>query len=744
MPPPSRWARKDAGFCREESQGIQGLYRAFRTSAYLLLLVEFFAFALDPSLLGDWAGIAGLLQARLRSIAIYRPGNLVECRLVTIVLICLVSIGTRNRKDMDADVLRHVILPLAAGLGVTALSVWLFGHPMGSPEDAVRLNVRVYMGMSVLGAVLVHVALDNVSKFMRQGLMRDRFNYENESFEQAERPVENDYSVNIPMRYYHRGRFRRGWVNITNPFRGTWVVGTPGSGKTFSIIEPFMRQHSAKGFAMVVYDYKFPTLATKLYHHYLRNVERGRAPANCTFNVINFVDVEYSRRVNPIQSKYIPNLAAASETAETLLESLQKGRRDVGSGSDQFFQTSAVNFLAACIFFFCNHGREPYDAKGNKLWARRVVDPETRILKATGEVRRGDQSGPLVEPAYWLGRYSDMPHILSFLNLDYQTIFEVLRTDPEVAPLLAPFETAFRNKAMEQLEGMIGSLRVHTSRLATKESYWVFHRDGDEFDLKVSDPDHPAYLLIANDPEMESIIGALNALILNRLVTRVNQGQGRNVPVSIIVDELPTLYFHKIDRLIGTARSNRVAVTLGFQELPQLESDYGKVGMEKIITTAGNVVSGSARSKETLEWLSNDIFGMVVQIKKGVTIDRDRTSVNINEDRDSLVPASKISDMPTGWICGQTARDFVRTRTGFRDSLDIGKAEEFSTTKFFCKTDFDMAELAKEERDCVPIPKAHPFGSREERERVLYENFLQVTEDVKEMVARIQRKDMAR
>lgn len=249
------------------------------------------------------------------------------------------------------------------------------------------------------------------------------------------------------------------------------------------------------------------------------------------------------------------------------------------------------------------------------LYAEKRQDPETKFWKPTGVVR-DRKDGNIVEPAYWLGKYSDMPHILSFLNESYQTIFEVLETDNEVAPLLGPFQTAFKNKAMEQLEGMIGTLRVYTSRLATKESYWIFHKDGDDFDLKVSDPKNPSYLLIANDPEMESIIGALNALILNRLVTRVNTGQGKNIPVSIIVDELPTLYFHKIDRLIGTARSNKVSVTLGFQELPQLEADYGKVGMQKIITTVGNVVSGSARSKETLEWLSNDIFGKVVQLKK--------------------------------------------------------------------------------------------------------------------------------
>ena len=227
-----------------------------------------------------------------------------------------------------------------------------------------------------------------------------------------------------------------------------------------------------------------------------------------------------------------------------------------------------MNFLAACIFFFCNWDKMPYDKDRKPLVPEYVTDPQTGQKVLTGIVR--DADGLVVQPAYWLGRYSDMPHILSFLNKDYQTIFDVLQTDPEVLPLLGPFQTALKNKAFEQLEGMIGTLRVYTSRLATKESYWIFHRNGDDFDLKVSDPEHPSYLLIANDPEMESIIGALNALILNRLVTRVNTGQGKNVPVSIIVDELPTLYFHKIDRLIGTARSNKVSVTLGFQELPQL------------------------------------------------------------------------------------------------------------------------------------------------------------------------------
>ena len=727
----------------EESKELQGTYTLFRATIYISLLLEFFMYALDPTALDFLGGVITNVHSRLGRLSMYQ--FLPYSKIVTVMLVIITCIGTKNKKQIEFDARKMVFWPISIGLVLVTVSVFLYSCDWKTRVWLLRTNIWLYMVASVIGTVLIHIALDNVSKYFKDGMLKDRFNFENESFEQTEDYVANKYSVNIPMRYYYKGKFRKGWINIINPFRGTWVVGTPGSGKTFSVIEPYIRQHSAKGFAMVVYDYKFPTLATKLYYHYKINQKQGKTPKGCRFNIINFVNVEYSRRVNPIQQKYISNLAAAQETAETLIESLQKGQKGSGGGSDQFFQTSATNFLAACIYFFVNYGKKPYDENGNELEAETVIDPNTQHERITGRVfakgHKGDKEY-IVEPAYWKGKYSDMPHVLSFLNRDYSQIFEVLETDPEVYPLMAPFMTAKQNNAMEQLEGMIGTLRVQTSRLATKEAYWVF--SGDDFDLKVSDPKNPSYLLIANDPEMESIIGALNALILNRLVTRVNSGQGKNVPVSIIVDELPTLYFHKIDRLIGTARSNKVAVTLGFQELPQLEADYGKVGKDKIITTVGNVISGSARSKDTLDWLSGDIFGKVVQLKKGITIDRDRTSINLNENLDSLVPASKISDMASGWICGQTARDFTVTKTGRRGSMDIQKAEEFKTSKFFCKTNFNMDEIKAEEEDYknYPLPKFYDFGSVDAKERILYNNFNKIDQEVKDMINDIQKKNL--
>ncbi len=251
---------------------------------------------------------------------------------------------------------------------------------------------------------------------------------------------------------------------------------------------------------------------------------------------------------------------------------------------------------------------------------------------------------------------------------------------------------------------------------------------GDDFDLKISDPANPSYLVIANDPEKEQVIGSLNAVILNRLVTRVNS-KG-NIPVSIIIDELPTLYFHKIDRLIGTARSNKVAVTLGFQELPQLEADYGKNGMQKIISTCGNIFMGAARNKETLEWAQNDVFGKVKQQSRSVTINDRKTSISISEKMDYLVPAAKIADMATGWLAGQSARDFTATDKDVFSGFDINESEEFKTSKYFCKTHFDMKKISTEEKHYKELPKFYSFPNEREKEIILNRNFERVDAEV--------------
>lgn len=751
------------------------MYNYFRSCIYIFLIIEI---VMNLPVTAD----NRVTQFILDLLARFKVFNTVSgCKVAELVCICIVCIGTKAKKALKFNVRTMVVYPVLAGLTLVGLCFVFHGLYFGVSWFGFPANRILYTICSVVGTMLVHQGLDGIAKYYNNKVGEDRFNFENESFQQSEALVANDYSVNIPMIYYWKRKMHRGWINIINPFRGTIVLGTPGSGKSFGVIDPFIRQHAAKGFAMMVYDFKYPTLAKTLFYQFCKNRKAGRLPKGCGFRTINFTDVEYSDRINPIQRKYIPDLAAASETAATLLASLNKGGGEKKGGSEAFFTNSAENFLAAIIYFFVNFhpvgfkdGRKLrrfilhegkkleivirnwddfnaidkdgnvvldfVDEKGNDVSTdedRMFVDLNGYSYKdRTGKLIRidrcwyEDKDGNEVEPDTITGEYSDMPHVLSFLGRPYDQVFNILMQDDKIASLMAPFKSAYENKANDQLEGMVGTLRVNAARLVSPEAYWVF--TGDDFDLKISDREHPSYLVIANDPEKEQVIGSLNALVLNRLITRVNS-KG-NIPVSIIVDELPTLYFHKIDRLIGTARSNKVAVTLGFQELPQLEADYGKVGMQKIITTCGNIFMGAARNKETLEWAQNDVFGKAKQTSRSISINDQKVSTTISEKMDYLVPAAKIADMATGWLAGQAARDFTATDERMLDRFDIEQSEEFKTTKYFCKTHFDMKRIKDEEEHYVPLPKIYEFKNDREKEILLNRNFKRVNQEVEDMV----------
>lgn len=766
----------------EETREQQQLYVWFRACIYFFFVVELI---MNIPIVPDGT-ITGFFYRLLERFRVFN--HVGSCKVIEFICVCVTAIGTKSEKSINFNWKRMVYIPIGLGIIFTVLCFILHIGMYGGSLFGLPTNRVFYAMFSVAGVVLFHQGLDAIAKYYNHKIGEDRFNFENESFEQSTEKVETPYSVNIPMVFYWKKKMHKGWINIINPFRGSIVLGTPGSGKSFGIIDPFIRQHSAKGFAMMVYDYKFPTLAKTLFYQYCKNAHYKRLPENCTFRIINFTDVEYSSRVNPIQRKYIPDLAAASETAATLLASLNKGGGEKKGGSEAFFTNSAENFLAAIIYYFVNlrpcgykngkrlnryvkynnrklliknfgenelravdeNGREILDfmARGIGNNDRNVaVDEEGMPVNLTNLVytdRDGrviiieeswyeDDNGTKVIPDTITGEFSDMPHVLALLGRSYKEVFSLLMRNDNIASLMAPFQSAFEGGAMEQLEGMVGTLRVNASRLVSPEAYWIF--TGDDFDLKISDPKNPSYLVIANDPEKEQIIGTLNALILNRLVTRVNS-KG-NIPVSLIVDELPTLYFHKIDRLIGTARSNKVAVTLGFQELPQLEADYGKVGMQKIITTCGNVFMGAARNKETLEWAQNDIFGKAKQLSKSISINDTKISTSISEKIDFLVPAAKIADMATGWLAGQAARDFTPTDSSMMNKFDIETSEEFKTTKYFCKTNFDMAQIKLEESKYVDLPKIYNFGSQREKEIVLNRNFKRVNQEVVDLIQEV-------
>lgn len=646
----------------EESKELQKLYGFMQAFIYITVCIEILLFVHFP-----FSEQIMPLLSKMAKIPIY--SNILYSKLFTFFIIMVTCIGTRSKKDLELDPTKQIIFPLIFGFIMFFGSIcFLFFKEKG--ETSLEWYNIAYIILSIIGATLINSALDNISKRIKSNFMKDRFNIENESFEQSKDKVETEFSVNIPMKFFFQGKWHNGWLNICNCFRGTFVIGTPGSGKSFSVINSFIRQHSAKGFAEVVYDFKFPELAKIAYYNYQKNKQLGKIPSNFKFNVINFSDIEYSRRINPLKREYIEILADATETAEALYESLQKGDKGSGGNSD-FFKTSAVNLLAASIYF----------------WSR-----------------------------YENGKYSDLPHVLAFLNQEYDVLFKVLFSEPELKSLVSPFEAAYKSGAVDQLEGQMASLKVQLSRLATKESFWVF--SGNDFNLKVSDKKDPSYLIIANNPKTQSMNSALNALIINRLTRLVNT-KG-NYPTSIIVDECPTLYFYQLATLLSTARSNKVSICLGLQELPQLEEQYGKATAKTITSIIGNTLSGQAKAPETLDWLQK-LFGKVKQVKEGVTIRRNETTINMNEQMDFVIPASKISSLQAGTLVGQVA-------------LDFGQEDNFPTAMYHCKTNLDLKKIKKEEEAYKELPKVYNFGTADNREKLLQKNFKRIYDEVETVI----------
>ncbi|HFK5562921.1 TPA: type IV secretory system conjugative DNA transfer family protein [Elizabethkingia anophelis] len=615
--------------------------------------------------------LSNLLANFSKMVFFYPP---LHAKLATIVLIALVATGTKAKKKKDLNITKEIIIPIIIGLGMILGSLALVNNAGNNslPKVLPGLNLFqiIYALLSLVGAIITQVGADNISKYMQLKMGKDRWNVEEESFDQNQELVETDTSVNIPYIFRHNKKNNNGWINV-NPFRGTIVIGVPGSGKSFGVINPAIRQMITKGFCLCIYDFKFPDLCQIAYYHYLLKKRQDPDHYKHNFHVININDVEKSRRVNPFKKEYITTLAEAQEMAESMVSSLQKGGSGGGGGSEQFFTQSAINFLSSCIYFFAT---------------------------------------------YENGKYSDLPHIMAFMNRSYKEIFDTLFTHEELESLLSPFKTAYDNKAFDQLEGQIGTIKIFLSRLATKESFWVF--SGDEVELKITDKENPSIMILASDPGTQDINSALYSSVLNRTLRLINSKN--NLPGGIVADEFPTIYIHKIDNVVATARSNKVAVLLGLQELPQLRQFYKKEIADTISAIVGNILSGAARDKNTLDWLEK-MFGKIKQKTFSQSISQQGTTTSINEKMDNMIPAGKIAALKTGEMVGMIAGG------------EENDTEEYKTSAISGKINLDMKAIEWEEKNYVKMPVYRHFRDNNGNDRkaeVLMTNFRRINKEV--------------
>jgi len=589
--------------------------------------------------------------------------------LTVLGLTVFVSLATKSRKNINYDWNKHFTVPLVLGvlLFITSLAIFFF-----RPFSFV-IDVSFYSITYLFGTVNIHVALSNLSKRVGTKLKDDVWNENEEAFKQNIDLVNDNDIFHVRLKYLYQKKVHDAVMNI-DVFRGMAVMGLPGSGKTESIIIPYIKQVLSKGYSMLLYDYKFPDLAEIAYYHYLVNSQNDGPLSKHRFDVVNIDNIEKSRRCNPISPRYIKTLAQAMDTSAALITAMAKTEgQSVGSG--KFFADSAINFLAAMIFFLAEHDRE---------------------------------NGT---------RYCTLPHVIAMASNSYEKIFSALLQQDQLKVIVEPYKSAFENQALEQLEGQIATVRVNLAKIASYESFWVF--SGDEVDFKVSNPDCPSILVLSNNPTTIESNSAFFASIISRCRVEVNQKH--NIPCSFIFDEAPTVYLYKINELISTARSNLVSVVLGFQDLNQLIKDYGDKVAKVIQNVMGSIISGAVRSRESLDWLQ-PMFGKVKQVTQGMSVDRDRTSVSMNERLDSVIPSNKITNLNAGEVVAVVS---TSKHTEFGD---------FKPNMFKGKVQLDLEAIKREKSKYIELPTYYKFKSEKQKQTVLKKNWNRIFNEISDLL----------
>ena len=581
-------------------------------------------------------------------------------KLFCVLFLALSCLGTRGVKE-EKITWAKIWTVLAIGFVLFFLNWWLLALPIGVVGAA-----SLYIFTVSVGYICLLMAGVWMSRLLKNNLMDDVFNTENESFMQETRLMENEYSVNLPTRFYYKKKWNNGWINVVNPFRASMVLGTPGSGKSFAIVNNYIKQQIEKGFAMYIYDYKFPDLSEIAYNHLRNHLDAYEVKPQ--FYVINFDDPRKSHRCNPINPAFMSDISDAYESAHTIM--LNLNRTWIQKQGD-FFVESPIILLAAIIWY----------------------------LKI-----------------YENGKYCTFPHAIEFLNRPYAQIFPILTSYDELANYLSPFLDAWEGGAQDQLQGQIASAKIPLSRMISPALYWVM--TGDDFSLDINNPNEPKVLVVGNNPDRQNIYSAALGLYNSRIVKLINKKH--QLKSSVIIDELPTIYFRGLDNLIATARSNKVAVCLGFQDFSQLTRDYGDKESKVIQNTVGNVFSGQVVG-ETAKTLS-ERFGKVLQQRQSMTINRNDKSTSISTQMDSLIPASKISNLTQGMFVGAVS-----------DNFD----ERIDQKIFHAEIVVDVAKVSAETKAYQPIPIIADFtnenGSDSLRETI-EANYRQVKQEVLSLV----------
>ena len=645
----------------DDLRGLAKVMDFMRAISILFVVINIYWFCYQS--FREWGINIGVVDKILMNF--HRTAGLFGCiiytKLFALLLLALSCLGTSGVKE-EKITWTKIWTYMGVGFVFFFLNWWILSLPLD-----MEANTAIYVFTMAVGYICLLMSGLYMSRLLKNNLMDDVFNNENESFMQETRLLENDYSINLPTRFWYKKKIWKGWINVVNPFRASIVLGTPGSGKSYAVVNSFIKQQIEKGFSQYIYDFKYPDLSTIAYNHLINHLDGYEVKPK--FFVINFDDPRRSHRCNPIHPDFMEDITDAYESAYTIMLNLNKSW--VQKQGD-FFVESPIILFASIIWY----------------------------LKI-----------------YQNGKYCTFPHAIELLNRRYEDIFPILTSYPDLENYLSPFMDAWLGGAAEQLQGQIASAKIPLSRMISPQLYWVM--SDSEFTLDINNPKEPKILCVGNNPDRQNIYGAALGLYNSRIVKLINK-KGM-LKSSVIIDELPTIYFKGLDNLIATARSNKVAVCLGFQDFSQLVCDYGDKEAKVVMNTVGNIFSGQVVG-ETAKTLS-ERFGKVLQKRQSITINRNDKSTSINTQMDSLIPPSKISGLTQGMFVGSVSDNFT---------------ERIEQKIFHAEIVVDADKVKREESAYKKIPVITDFTDENGIDRMkeqIQENYNRIKADVKQIVA---------
>lgn len=635
----------------ENEQDLRRIMDLTRFLSVVLLLIHFYysCYAVFRS----WGWHSSVTDRILYSMVFFRHPWQVKTMVLVLLLISLM--GNQARKD-EKHSLKIILVIATMGLLLYYSSDWVFHWNL-----PVNRITAIYILTCSAGFTLIIVGAARASRLISGNLNKDIFNERNETFPQEEQVHFNEYSINFQAQYKLKERTRHSTISFPNPFRGLLVTGSPGAGKSWFVILPLIRQLISKGYSLFIYDFKYDDLSKAAYNWLQLNGKAYKSPPG--FYAINFDNLSTSHRCNPLDPDSMFDITDATESARTILLGLN---REWIKKQGDFFVESPINFITAIIWFL-----------------RKYED----------------------------GVYCTLPHVIELMQVEYDTLFPVLNSEPEIEVFVNPFITAFKNDAMEQLEGQVASAKIGMARLASPQLYWVL--SGNDFTLDINDPWQPKIVCVGNNPEKRSIYGAVLSLYVSRLIKIVNK-KGK-LKSALVFDEFPTIFFNDIDGLIATARSNKVATVLAAQDFSQLKKDYGKDQADVITNICGNIISGQVMG-DTARVLS-ERFGKIIQQRDSMSINSNGTSFSKSWQMDHAIPASKIAALSSGEFVGMVA-----------DNPD----DKIKLKMFHAEIMQDTVAINKEMSTFQEIPVVYNVDQQE-----IQDNFFQIKLDVQQIVEKV-------